>query len=147
MDWSTPDFPVLYLPVFAQTHVPWVGDAMQPSHPLLPLSLSALHLSQHQGLFQWISSSNQVAKLLDLQHQYFPVGVLGWFPLRSRMFGVLIRRRFGCRQMQRRKPREDKAGTGAMLPQAKGHLGPPELNESRKDLPRRLWREWSPTDI
>jgi len=57
------------------------------------------------------------------------------------MFGVLIRRRFGCRQTWRRKAREDKAETGVMLPQAKNCLGPPELKESRKDLPRRLWRE------
>ena len=54
MDCSTPGFPVLhYLPKFAQTHVHWVGDAIQPSHPLLPPS-PALNLSQHQGLFQWV---------------------------------------------------------------------------------------------
>ena len=52
MDCSTPGFPVLhYLPEFAQTHVHRVGDAIQPSHPLLSLSLPALNLSQHQGLF------------------------------------------------------------------------------------------------
>ena len=57
MDCSTPCFPVLhYLPEFAQTHVRWVGDAIQPSHPLSSPSL-ALSLSQHQGLFQWVSSS------------------------------------------------------------------------------------------
>ena len=55
MDCSTPGFPVLYcLPEFAQTHVHWVGDAMQPSHPLLPASPPALNLSQHQSLFQFI---------------------------------------------------------------------------------------------
>ena len=53
MNCSTPGFPVLYyLPEFAQTHVHLVGDAIQPSHPLLPLSPPALNLSQHQGLFQ-----------------------------------------------------------------------------------------------
>ena len=53
MDWSTTGFPVLnYLPEFAQTHVHWVSDAIQPSHPLLPPSSPALNLSQHQGLFQ-----------------------------------------------------------------------------------------------
>ena len=51
---SMPGFPLLhYLPRFAQTHVHWVSDAIQPSHPLLPLSPLALNLSQHQVLFQW----------------------------------------------------------------------------------------------
>ena len=74
MDCGTPDFPVLYyFPEFAQTHVHWVGDAIQPSHPLLPPSPHSLSLSQHQGLFQWVSSSHQVAKVLEfqLQHQSF----------------------------------------------------------------------------
>ena len=53
----------------AQTHVHWVGDVIQPSHPLSPPSPSALNLSQQQGLFQWIGSSHQVAKLLQLQLQ------------------------------------------------------------------------------
>ena len=58
---------------FTQTHVHWVGDAIQPSHPLLSPSPPVLNLSQHQGLFQWVSSSHQVAKLLELQlqHQFF----------------------------------------------------------------------------
>ena len=57
MDCSTPGFPVLhYLPEFAQTHVSWVGDAIQTTHPLWPPSPPALNLSQHQGLFQWIGS-------------------------------------------------------------------------------------------
>ena len=55
MDCSTPDIPVLhYLPEFAQTHVHWVDDAIQPSRSLPPTSLLALNLSQHQGLFQWV---------------------------------------------------------------------------------------------
>ena len=71
MDCSTPGFPVLhYLLECAQTHVRWVGDAFQLSHPLLLLSLPALNLSQHQGLFQWVSSSHQVAKVLELQPQH-----------------------------------------------------------------------------
>ena len=71
MDCSTPGFPVLhYLPEFAQTHVPWVGDAIQPSPPLSPPS-PVLNLSQHQGHFQRIGSSHQVAKVLELQHQSF----------------------------------------------------------------------------
>ena len=71
MDWSTPAFPVLYhLPEFAQTHVHWVGEATLPSHPLLPSSPHALNLFQHQGLFQSVSSSHQVAKVLELQLQH-----------------------------------------------------------------------------
>ena len=59
MDYSTPGFPVLhYLQEFAQTHVHWVSDAIQPSHPLLPLYPPTLNLSQHQGLFQWVRSSH-----------------------------------------------------------------------------------------
>ena len=65
---STPGFPVLhYLLEFAQTHVIWVDDAIQPSHPLSPPSPPTFTLSQHQGLFQWVSSSRQVAKVLELQ--------------------------------------------------------------------------------
>ena len=61
---STPGSAVLYcLLEFAQTHVHWVGDAIQPSHPLSSSSPPVCNLSQHQGLFQWVSSSNQVAKV------------------------------------------------------------------------------------
>ena len=69
-----PGFPVLcYLPEFAQTHGHWISNAIQPSHSLSYTSLPALNLSQHQGLFQWVSSSYQVAKVLELrlQHQSF----------------------------------------------------------------------------
>ena len=55
---------------FTQTHVHWVSDAIQPSHPLLSPSPSTLNLSQHQGLFQWVSSSHQVAKVLEFQLQH-----------------------------------------------------------------------------
>ena len=66
IDCSMPGFPVLhYLTEFAQTHVLWVGDAIQPCHPLLPSF--AFSLSQQQGLFQWVSSLYQVAKVLELQ--------------------------------------------------------------------------------
>ena len=56
-----------------QTHVHWTGDAIQPAHPLLSPFPPAFNLSQHQGLFKWISSSHQVAKVLEfqLQHQSF----------------------------------------------------------------------------
>ena len=73
VDCSTPGLPVLHqLPEFTQTHAHWVGDAIQPSHPLSSPS-SAFSLSQNQGLFQWVSSSHQVVKVLEfqLQHQSF----------------------------------------------------------------------------
>ena len=67
IDCSTPGLPVHHqLPEFTQTHVHWVCDAIQPSHPLLSPS-PAFNLSQHQGLFKWVSSSQQVAKVLELQ--------------------------------------------------------------------------------
>ena len=70
MDCSTPGFPVHHhLPEFAQPHVHWVSDAIQPSHPLSSPSPPAFSLSQYQGLFQWVGSSHQVAKELELQHQ------------------------------------------------------------------------------
>ena len=71
MDCSTPGFPVHHqLQGLAQTHGHWVSDAIQPSHPLSSLSPPAFNLSQHQDLFQWVSSSHQVAKGLELQLQY-----------------------------------------------------------------------------
>ena len=70
MNYSMPSFPVLhYLLEFAQSHVPWVSDAIQPSHPLLSPSL-ALNLSHHQDLFQRVTSLHQVTKVLELQLQY-----------------------------------------------------------------------------
>ena len=55
---------------FTQTHVHWVSDAIQLSHPLSSPSSPALNLAQHQGLFQWVSSSHQVAKVLEFQLQH-----------------------------------------------------------------------------
>ena len=69
MDCSTTGFPVLHCcPEFAKIHIHWVGDAIQPSHPLFPPSPPPFNLSQHQGLFQWVGYSQQVAKVLELQH-------------------------------------------------------------------------------
>jgi len=71
MDCSMPGFSVRHhLPELAQTHVHWVSDAIQPSHPLLSPSPPAFNLSQHQGLFQWVSYSHQVAKVLEFQLQH-----------------------------------------------------------------------------
>ena len=70
MDGSMPGLPVHHqLPEFTQTLVHWVGDAIQPSHPLSSPSPPAFNLFQHQGLFQWVSPSNQVAKVLEFQLQ------------------------------------------------------------------------------
>ena len=67
MDCSTPGLPVHHqLLELAQTHVHWVGDAIQPSYPLSSHSPPAFNLSQHEGLFHWVSSSHQVAKVLGI---------------------------------------------------------------------------------
>ena len=83
IDCSMPGFPVYYqLLELAQIHVHQVSDDIQPSHPLLSLSPPVFNLFQHQGLFQWVSSSHQVAKVLGLQfrHQTFPENIQDWFP-------------------------------------------------------------------
>ena len=69
MDCSTPDLSH-HLPKFAQVHVHCISDAILPSHPLTPSSPSALSLSQHQGIFQWVRCSHQMTKLLELQLQH-----------------------------------------------------------------------------
>ena len=96
MDCSTPGLLVHHqLLGFTQSHVHWVGDAIQPSHPLLSPSPPTFSLSQHQSLFQWVSSSHQVATVLEfqLQHQsfqwifridWFPLGWTGWISLLSK---------------------------------------------------------------
>ena len=81
IDCSMPGLPVHHqLLEFTQTHVHWLSDAIQPSHPLSSPSPSALNLSQHQGHFKWVSCSHQVAKVLEflLQHQSFQWTPLGW---------------------------------------------------------------------
>ena len=83
MNCSTPGLPVYHqLMEFIQTHVHCVGDVIQPSHPLSSPSPPVLNLFQHQGLFQWVSSSYQVAKVLEfqLQHQSFQ-----WTPRTDRL--------------------------------------------------------------
>ena len=71
MDCSTPCLPVHHqLPEFTQTHVHWISDAIQPSHPLPSHFPPAFNLSQLPGLCQWVSSSNQVAIVLELQLQH-----------------------------------------------------------------------------
>ena len=94
MDCSTPGFPVHHqLLELAQTHVHWVSDAIQPSHSLSSPSPPAFNLSQHQGLFKWVSSSYQVAKVLELAsasvlpmniQDWFLLGLTGWISLQSK---------------------------------------------------------------
>ena len=68
---STPVFPVHRQQLqFTQTHIHWVGDAIQSSHPLSSPSPPAFNLPQHQGFFKWVSSSHQVAKVLEFQFQH-----------------------------------------------------------------------------
>ena len=91
MHCSTPGFPIPHcLLEFAQTHVHWISDAIQPSHPLSSPFPPAFSLSQHQDHFQWAGSSHQLAKVLEfqLQHQSFQwifsvdffLDWLVWFP-------------------------------------------------------------------
>ena len=71
MNCSMPGLPVHHkLPKFIQTHTHRVGDAIQPSHPLSSPFPSAPNPSQHQGLFQWVNSSHEVAEILEFQVQY-----------------------------------------------------------------------------
>ena len=88
MNRSRPGLPVHHqLPEFTQTHVHQVGDAIQPSHPLSSPSPPALNPSQHQSLFQWVNSSNEVAKVLEfqLQHQSFQ-----WTPRTDLLLNALF---------------------------------------------------------
>ena len=79
MDCSSPGLPVHHqLPEFTQIHVHWVCDAIQPSHPLSSPSLPTFNLSQHQGLFKWVSSSHQVAASKNQQHFYPQRGPISW---------------------------------------------------------------------
>ena len=83
MNCSTPGFPVHHqLPELTQTHVHWVSDAIQPSHPLLSPSPPAFNLFQHQGPFKWVSSLHQVAKVgVSASASVLPMNIQDWFPL------------------------------------------------------------------
>ena len=95
MNCSTPCLPIYHqLPESTQTHVHCVGDAIQPSHPLMSASPPALNLSQHQGLFKWVRSSHQVAKSIGVSasasgppvntQDWSPLGWTGWISLQSK---------------------------------------------------------------
>ena len=89
-----PVLPFQYqLPEYTQTHVHWVGDVIQPSHSL-PSPSSSINLSQHQGLFKWVSYLHQVAKVLEFPasisvlpmdtQDWYPLGRTGWISLQSK---------------------------------------------------------------
>ena len=95
IDCSMPGFLVHHqLPELAQTHVHWVSEAIQPSCPLSSPSPHAFNLSQNQGLFKWINSLHQVAKVLGASasasvlpmniQDWFPLGWTGWISLQSK---------------------------------------------------------------
>ena len=87
MDCSTPGLPVYHqLQKFTQTPTHWVGDVIQPSHPLSSPSPPTFNLSQHKGLFKWVSSLHQVTKVLEFQLQHSPSGE----------YSGLISFRMGC---------------------------------------------------
>ena len=102
MNCSTAGLPVHHqLLESTQTHVHCVGDAIHPSHPLSSPSPPALNLSQHQGLFQWVNSSHQVAKVLEfqLQHQSFQ-----WTPRTDLLFDGLVGSPCSQRDFQESSP-------------------------------------------
>ena len=95
MNRSMPGLPFHHqLPESTQIHVHWVSDAIQPSYPLKSPSPHALNLSQHQGLFKWVSSSHQVAKILEFSastsvlpmntQDWSPLGWTGWISLQCK---------------------------------------------------------------
>ena len=107
VDCSVPGFPVFhYLPEFAQTCVHWVSDAIQPSHPLLPPSVPALNLSQHQGLSQCVVFTSGGQSIgASASTSVLPMNIQGWFPLRltglillskgfSRVFSTIQKHQF-----------------------------------------------------
>ena len=94
MNCSTPGLLVHHqLPGFTQIHVHWVGDAIQPSHPLSSPSPPVLNFSHHHGLFKWVSVSHQVASVLEFSfnisppmntQDWSPLGWTGWISLQSK---------------------------------------------------------------
>ena len=102
MHCNMPGLPVHHhLLQFTQTNVHWVGDSIQPSHPLLSPSLPALNFSQHQSLFQWVSSLHWVAKVLEfqLQHQSFQ-----WTPRTELLWDGLVGSPCSLRDSQESSP-------------------------------------------
>ena len=91
MDCSMPGLPVHHqLPAPTQTHVHWISDPIQPSHPMLSPSFPGFYLAHHQGLFQWVSPLHQVTKVFGVSasSSVFPMNTQDWFPL-DRLFWLL----------------------------------------------------------
>ena len=118
VDCSRSAFPVHHqVPELAKTHVHWAGDAIQPSQPLSSPS-PAFNLSQHQGLFKWVSSSHQVAQSIGVSasasvlpmniQDWFPLGWSGWISMQSkglsRVFSNTAALRSGFFTVQRSHP-------------------------------------------
>jgi len=92
MDCSMPGLPIPHhLPKFAQVHVHYKGDAIQPSHPLAHSSPSAFNISKHQGLFQWVGCSDKNTGA-SASASFFPMSIQDWFPLRLTGFISLLSR-------------------------------------------------------
>ena len=90
MNRSTPGLPVLHqLPEPSQTHVHWVSDVIQPSHPLLPPSPPAFNISQHQGLFKWVSSSGGQIIGASASASVLPMNIQGWISFRMDWLDLL----------------------------------------------------------
>ena len=122
MDCSTSGFPVLHhLLEVAQTHVHWVSNAIQPSHPLLSPSPPAFNLCRHQGFFKWVGSLYRVAKVIGASasasvlpmniQDWFLLGLTGWISLQakglSRVFSNTIVQKhqfFGAQPFQLSHP-------------------------------------------
>ena len=104
MDCSTPGFPVLhYLLEFAQTHVHWVGDAIQPSHPLLSPSPPIINLSPYQGLFKWVSFTSGGQSIgASASASVLPMNIQGRFPFG--LTGLEIKYPCGPRNSQEFSP-------------------------------------------
>ena len=83
MDCSTPGLPVHHqFPEFAQTHVHWVGDDIQPAHPLSSPSPLTFNLSQHQGPFQWVTFTSGGQSIgVSTSASVVPMNIQDWFPL------------------------------------------------------------------
>ena len=116
MNCSTPGLPVHHqLLESTQTHVHWVSDAIQPSHPLSSPSPPALNLSQHQGLFKWVCCLHQVAKSIGVSastsvlpmntQDWSPLGWTSWISLQSKGFSrvfsntIVEKHQFFCVQL------------------------------------------------
>ena len=98
MDCNMAGLPVPYhLLEFAQVHVHSISDAIQPSHSLMPLSPSAVNLSQHHGLFQWVICLHRMTKILEFQLQHvLPLNIHCWSPLKlTCLISLLSKGRLG----------------------------------------------------